>query len=314
MINDEHMLWVERYRPRTIEACILPDRLKKPFQEMVNRQEIPNMILAGGAGSGKTTVARALCEEIGADYIMINGSDESGIDTLRVKIKGFASSVSLMGGRKVIIIDEADYLNPNSTQPAFRGVIEEFSGNCSFVFTCNYKNRIIEPLHSRCTVIDFKLINGEKAKMAMAFMGRVENILKGEKITYDQKVIVELIKKFFPDYRRLLNELQRYSNSGTIDTGILASDSNPRISELMKSIKDKNFSEVRKWVATNSDNDVSVVYRQIYDNVYEVLKKDSIPAAVVLLAKYQYQAAFCADQEVNLLAFLVELMVDCEVA
>ena len=313
MMNDEPMLFVEKYRPKTVEDCVLPERLKKTFQEFVNRGEIPNMILCGTAGVGKTTIARAMCEEINSDYILINGSDENGVDLLRVKIKGFASSVSLMGGRKVVIIDEADYLSPNA-QAAFRGVIEEFSGNCSFIFTCNYKNRIIEPLHSRCTVIDFKLVNGEKAKMAMAFMARVEDILKGEKVTYEQKVIVELIKKYFPDYRRVLNELQRYSNSGTIDTGILASESNPRISELMRSIKDKNFSEVRKWVATNSDNDVSVVYRQIYDNLYEVLKKDSIPAAVVLLAKYQYQAAFCADQEVNLLAFLVELMVDCEVA
>jgi DNA polymerase III delta prime subunit len=313
MINDVNMLWCERYRPKTIEDCILPDRLKKPFQEYVNKKEIPNMILAGTAGVGKTTVARAMCEEIGADYILINGSDESGIDTLRVKIKGFASSVSLMGGRKVIIIDEADYLNPNSTQPAFRGVIEEFSGNCSFIFTCNFKNRIIEPLHSRCAVIDFKLKNGEKAKMASALMKRIENILKNESVEYDPAVLAEIITKFFPDYRRVLNELQRYSTFGKIDTGILSADTNFKIKELIKLIATKNFSEIRKWVSNNSDNDVNLIYREIYDNLYEVLKKETIPAAVILLAKYQYQAAFVADQQINLLAFLTELMIECEV-
>jgi DNA polymerase III delta prime subunit len=313
MIDDVNMLWVEKYRPKTIEDCILPDRIKKPFQEYVNKEEIPNMILAGTAGTGKTTVARAMCEQIGADYIMINGSDESGIDTLRVKIKGFASSVSLMGGRKVIIIDEADYLNPNSTQPAFRGVIEEFSGNCSFIFTCNFKNRIIEPLHSRCAVIDFKLKNGEKAKMATAFMKRIETVLKNEGIEYEPAVLAEIITKFFPDYRRVLNELQRYSTFGKIDTGILAANDNVRIKEITKLIGEKNFTEIRKWVANNSDNDVNLVYREIYDNLYETLKKETIPQAVILLAKYQYQAAFCADQEINLLAFLTELMIECEV-
>lgn len=313
MIDDVNMLWVEKYRPKTIEDCILPDRIKKPFQEYVNKEEIPNMILAGTAGTGKTTVARAMCEQIGADYIMINGSDESGIDTLRVKIKGFASSVSLMGGRKVIIIDEADYLNPNSTQPAFRGVIEEFSGNCSFIFTCNFKNRIIEPLHSRCAVIDFKLKNGERAKMATAFMKRIETVLKNEGIEYEPSVVAEIITKFFPDYRRVLNELQRYSTFGKIDTGILAANDNVRIKEITKLIGEKNFTEIRKWVANNSDNDVNLVYREIYDNLYETLKKETIPQAVILLAKYQYQAAFCADQEINLLAFLTELMIECEV-
>lgn len=314
MINTVDMIWTEKYRPKTISDCILPERLKKPFQDYVDKKEIPNMILAGTAGVGKTTVARAMCEEIGADYILINGSDESGIDTLRVKIKGFASSVSLMGGRKVIIIDEADYLNPNSTQPAFRGVIEEFSGNCSFIFTCNYKNRIIEPLHSRCAVIDFKLVNGEKAKMAASFMKRIEYVLKNESVQYDGKVLAEIIMKFFPDYRRVLNELQRYSSAGIIDSGILSSNANLRIKELMKLLGEKNFGEIRKWVAANSDNDVNVIYREIYDNLYETLKKDSIPVAVVTLAKYQYQAAFCADQEINLLAFLTELMIECEMA
>lgn len=311
--NEDKMLWVEKYRPNTIAQCILPERLKKPFQSYVDRKEIPNMILSGTAGVGKTTVARAMCEEIGADYILINGSDESGIDMLRVKIKGFASSVSLMGGRKVIIIDEADYLNPNSTQPAFRGVIEEFADNCSFIFTCNFKNRIIEPLHSRCTVIDFKLKSEEKAQIAGSFFQRVEEVLKNEKIAYKPEVVAEIVKKFFPDYRRVLNELQRYSTSGTIDIGVLAVESNVKLKDLTKLVGDKNFAEVRKWVAQNSDSDAATVYREIYDNLSDLLHKDSIPAAVILLAKYQYQAAFCADQEINLLAFLTELMIECEV-
>jgi DNA polymerase III delta prime subunit len=312
-MNDNDMiLWVEKYRPKTIDECILPEAMKKPFQEYVKKKEIPNMILTGSAGVGKTTVARAMCEEAGCDYILINGSDESGIDTLRVKVKGFASSVSLLGGRKVIIIDEADYLTPTA-QAAFRGVIEEFSGNCSFIFTCNFKNRIIQPLHSRCAVIDFKLQNGQKAKMASAFFKRVEVILKGEKIEYEPKTVAELVTKYFPDYRRVLNELQRYSVSGKIDTGILAVNTNTRIKELMSLLGDKNFSEIRKWVSSNSDNDVNMIYREIYDNLYDNLKKETIPVAVILLAKYQYQSAFAADQEVNLLAFLTELMIECEV-
>ena len=311
-MNQDMMLWVEKYRPKTIDECILPEAMKKPFQEYVKKKEIPNMILTGSAGVGKTTVARAMCEEVGCDYILINGSDESGIDTLRVKVKGFASSVSLLGGRKVIIIDEADYLTPTA-QAAFRGVIEEFSGNCSFIFTCNFKNRIIQPLHSRCAVIDFKLQNGQKAKMASAFFKRIDIILKREKVEYDPKVVAELITKYFPDYRRVLNELQRYSVSGKIDTGILAVNTNTRIKELMGLLGDKNFSEIRKWVASNSDNDVNMIYREIYDNLYENLKKETIPAAVILLAKYQYQSAFAADQEVNLLAFLTELMIECEI-
>jgi DNA polymerase III delta prime subunit len=313
MINDNDMLlWCERYRPKTIEECILPEAQKKPFQEYVNKKEIPNMILSGSAGVGKTTVARAMCEEIESDYILINGSDESGIDTLRVKVKGFASSVSLMGGRKVIIIDEADYLTP-AAQAAFRGVIEEFSGNCSFIFTCNFKNRIIAPLHSRCAVIDFKLVNGQKAKMATDFMKRVEYILNTEKIQYDPKVIAQLITKFFPDYRRVLNELQRYSVSGKIDIGILANVSDTKLNELIAFIKDKNFKEVRKWVAQNADNDTHRIMREFYDKIYDILKPENIPLAVVLLGKYQYQAAFVADQEINLMAFMTEIMVECEV-
>lgn len=308
-MSDE-ILWVERYRPHTIRECILPESLKADFQKYVDDGTVPNMLFAGGAGVGKTTVARALCDEIGLDYILINGSDESGIDTLRTKVKGFASSVSLYGGRKVIIIDEADYLNPNSTQPAFRGVIEEFSTNCSFIFTCNYKNRIIEPLHSRCAVIDFKLKNGDKAKMASAFMKRCQQILDREKIEYDPKVVAEVITKFFPDNRRILNELQRYSVRGRIDSGILAHSSDVKFADLMTALKAKNFNEARKWVATNHDNDANVIFRQLYDRLSEVLEPNTIPVAVVILGKYQYQAAFVADPEINLMACVTELM--CE--
>lgn len=312
MLQSVEMLWVEKYRPKTIAECILPETFKKTFQEYVERKEIPNMILSGSAGVGKTTVARAMCEEIGCDYIIINGSDESGIDTLRIKVKGFASSVSLTGtGRKVIIIDEADYLTA-AAQAAFRGVIEEFSKNCSFIFTCNFKNRIIQPLHSRCAVIDFKLQNGNKAKMASAFMKRVEQILKEEKIQYDLKVVAELITKFFPDYRRVLNELQRYSVGGNIDVGILAQVSDVKVTELIAYLKDKDFRNVRKWVAQNAENDTHRIMRDIYDKLYDILNPATIPMAVILLGKYQYQAAFAADQEINLMAFLTELMVDCE--
>ena len=312
MLQNMELLWVEKYRPKTIDECILPETFKKTFQEYVTRKEIPNMILSGSAGVGKTTVARAMCEEIECDYIIINGSDESGIDTLRVKIKGFASSVSLTGtGRKVIIIDEADYLTA-AAQAAFRGVIEEFSMNCSFIFTCNFKNRIIQPLHSRCAVIDFKLQNGQKAKMASAFLKRVEQILKQEKISYDLKVVAELITKFFPDYRRILNELQRYGVSGNIDIGILAQVGDVKTTELVGYLKEKDFRNVRKWVAQNSDNDTHRIMREIYDKLYDILSPATIPMAVILLGKYQYQAAFAADQEINLMAFLTELMVDCE--
>jgi DNA polymerase III delta prime subunit len=308
----DQILWVEKYRPRTIQECILPEALKKTFQQYVQKNEIPNLILSGTAGVGKTTIAKALCEEVGCDYIMINGSDESGIDTLRVKIKGFASSVSLMGGRKVIIIDEADYLNPNSTQPAFRGVIEEFAGNCSFIFTCNFKNKIIAPIHSRCSVIDFKLQNGQKVKMATLLLKRIKDILTKEKVEYEEKVLVELITKYFPDYRRIINELQRYSVTGKIDVGILANLSDAKLDGLIEGLKDKNFKEVRKWIGQNSENDPNVIFRQIYDKVYEILKPETIPLAVVLIGKYQYQAAFAMDQEINLMAFLTELMIECE--
>lgn len=305
------VIWCEKYRPKIIEECILPTSLKETFQSYVNRNEIPNMILSGPPGVGKTTVAKAMCEEIGCDYIMINGSEETGIDTLRVKVKGFASSVSLSGGRKVVIVDESDYLSPNS-QAAFRGVIEEFSGNCSFVFTCNYLNRLIEPLHSRCTVVNFKLKNGEKAKMASLLMKRVKNILQLESIEYEDKVVVELITKHFPDYRRILNELQRYSVNGKIDIGILSQTTEAKLKDLIEALKNKDFDSARKWVSVNTDNDMNTVYRTIYDNLYDLLTPNSIPVAVLLIAKYSYQAAFSADPEINLLAFLVELMVDCE--
>jgi len=307
----EHLLWTEKYRPQTIEDCILPERLKQPFQEYVNQQNIPNLLLSGGAGVGKTTVAKAMCNEIGCDFMVINGSDESGIDTFRVKIKNYASSMSLSGGRKVIIIDEADYLNPNSTQPALRNAIEEFAVNCSFIFTCNYKTRIIEPLHSRCAVIDFNLKNGEKAKMASAFFKRIQSILQSEKIEYVDSVIAELIKKHFPDNRRILNELQRYSQFGKIDTGILSQIGNVQISEITKHIKDKDFGAIRKWVAS-TDLDTNTMFRQLYDSLYDVMKPQSIPQAVVIIADYQYKNAFVADTEINLVACLTELMVECE--
>jgi DNA polymerase III delta prime subunit len=306
-----HILWVEKYRPKTIEDCILPDGIKSTFQEYVNRKEIPNLLLAGSAGVGKTTIAKALCEEVGCDYIMINGSDESGIDVLRNKIKNYASSMSLSGGRKVVIIDEADYLNPNSTQPAMRGAIEEFASNCSFIFTCNFKNRIIDPIHSRCTVVDFK-INGSKQKMAAAFFKRAEWILEQEGITYDKAVVAAVITKHFPDNRRVLNELQRYSVSGTIDKGILASVSDVQMNELVSSIMNKDFASCRKWVTNNLDNDVTRIFRNIYDSLYDKLKPNSVPQMVLILAKYQYQSAFVADHEINLIACLTELMVECE--
>ena len=303
-------LWVELYRPHTISDCILPEEYKKTFQSYVDRKEIPHLLLCGGPGTGKTTVARALCDEIGCDYLMINGSDESGIDTFRTKIKNYASSMSLTGGKKVIIIDEADYLNPNSTQPAMRGAMEEFAVNCTFIMTCNFKNRIIEPLHSRCAVIEFKLRKEDRPKMAMAFMKRATEILNTEKIPFDKAVLIEVVKKHFPDYRRILNELQRYSVSGKIDTGILSSIADVSINELVNALKDQNFGAMRKWVADFGAEDPARVYRKIYDSLYDVIDKSTIPNAVLILAKYQYQSAFVPDQELNMVACLTEMMVE----
>ena len=307
----DHLLWTEKYRPKTIEDCILPERLKTPFQEYVNQKNIPNLLLSGGAGVGKTTVAKAMCNEIGCDYMVINGSDESGIDVFRTKIKNYASSMSLSGGRKVIIIDEADYLIPNSTQPALRNAIEEFAGNCSFIFTCNFKNRIIEPLHSRCAVIDFGLKNGEKAKMAGSFFKRIQSVLQSEKVDYDDAVIAELVKKHFPDFRRIINEMQRYSQFGKIDSGILVQMGDVEISNIVKYIKDKDFGAIRKWVAT-TEIDAATLYRKLYDGLYDVLKPQSIPQAVIIIADYQYKQAFVADPEINTVACLTELMVSVE--
>jgi DNA polymerase III delta prime subunit len=307
----QHLLWTEAHRPKTIEECILPERLKTPFQEYVNSEKIPHLLLSGGAGVGKTTVAKAMCNQIGADYIMINGSDESGIDVFRTKIKDFASSMSFTGGRKVIIIDEADYLNPNSTQPALRNAMEEFASNCSFIFTCNFKNRIIDPLHSRCAVVDFTLKNDEKTKMAGQFFKRIQSVLQSENVEYEDKVIAELIKKHFPDFRRILNELQRYSQFGKIDVGILAQIGDISIAEITKHLKNKDFGAIRKWVAT-ADFDAATLYRKLYDSLYEVLQPQSIPQAVIILADYQYKQAFVADAEINTVACLTELMVSVE--
>jgi len=307
----KHVLWTEKYRPATVDACILPERLKLPFAEYVKHRLIPNLLLSGGAGVGKTTIAKAMCEEIGCDYLVINGSDESGIDVFRTKIKNYASSLSLQGGRKVIIIDEADYLNPNSTQPALRNAMEEYAGNCSFIFTCNFKGRIIEPLHSRCAVVDFTLKPAEKQKMAADFFTRVQSILKAESVDYDKAVLVEFLKKFFPDFRRIINELQRYSSFGKIDVGLLSHLGDVDIAEIVKHLKAKDFGALRKWVATH-DIDPATLYRKLYDNMYAVLKPESIPQMVLLLADYQYKSAFVADQEINSMALLVELMMGCE--
>lgn len=305
-------LYVEKYRPHKIEDCILPDRLKKVFQDYVTKGDIPNLMLTGTAGCGKTTVAKAMCEEIGVNHLFINSSDERGIDTLRIKIKGYASTVSLTGGRKVIILDEADYLTPEA-QAGLRGAIEEFSENCSFIFTCNFKARLIDALHSRCSVIDFALKGDEKQKMAAQMFKRLSIILKEESITYDKDVLGKIVQRYFPDYRRTLNELQRYSTSGNIDAGVLSQvESVRKLDDLIKALKEKDFTTMRKWVVNNSDIDQSRIFRSIYDNLCVYLKPESVPQAVVNLAKYQYQAAFVADQELNLVACLTELMCDCE--
>jgi DNA polymerase III delta prime subunit len=309
----EQFLWVEKYRPKKIEECILPADIKKTFQDFVDKGEVPNLLLAGPAGCGKTTVAKALCEELGADYYVINGSDEGRfLDTVRNQAKNFASTVSLQatGKHKVIIIDEADNTTTD-VQLLLRANIETFYKNCRFIFTCNYKNKIIEPLHSRCAVVEFSIKGREKAKLAGEFFKRLGSILEGEGIEFEQKVLAQIINSHFPDWRRVLNECQRYSVSGKIDSGILTTFSDVSVNDLINNLKEKNFPEVRKWVASNIDNDASIILRKVYDALYEKVDGPSIAAVVLIVAKYQYQSAFVADQEINLLAALTEMMVEC---
>jgi DNA polymerase III delta prime subunit len=305
-------LWVEKYRPQTIDDCILPDSLKKTFKEFITSGQLPNFLFCGTAGVGKTTVAKALCNEIGAEFLLINGSEESGIDVLRTKIKSFASTVSLTDSKKVVILDEADYLNANSTQPALRGFIEEFSNNCRFIFTCNFKNRIIEPLHSRCSVVEFKIDGKDKQQIAANFFKRAAGILKDEQIEFDPKVVAEVVTKHFPDYRRILNELQRYSVAGKIDSGILVNLSQESFRELVGFLKEKKFPEVRKWVAKNSDIETTQLFKELYDNAVEFLEPSTIHHLVLILADYQYKAAFVADHELNTTAAMVEIMMQCK--
>jgi len=301
-------LWVEQYRPKTIDDCILPDSLKSLFSAFIKKGEISNMLFSGTAGIGKTTVAKALCEQMNCDWIMINGSEEGGIDVLRNKIKNFASTVSLSGGKKVVILDEADYLNPQSTQPALRGFVEEFHKNCRFILTCNFKNRIIEPLHSRFSNIEFKVNPKDKPKLASRLFERAIYILKEQNVDYEDKVLVELITKHFPDFRKLINELQRYSVSGAIDAGILVNVSDENLKTLVTHLKNKEFGDMRKWVVNNLDNDPVKIFRKIYDTLYTNLEPSTIPHAVLIIADYQYKSAFVADQEINLVACLTELM------
>ena len=305
-------LWVEKYRPKLIADTILPPSLKQTFQQFVDQQNIPNLLLCGRAGVGKTTVARAMLEEIGADYLIINGSMNGNIDTLRNDIRQFASSVSFYGGRKYVILDEADYLNPNSTQPALRNFMEEFSKNCGFILTANFSNRIIDPLHSRCSVVEFKIEKDDKPKLAALLFKRAQQILESEGIDHDPKAVAEVVKKFFPDFRRVLNELQRYSATGKIDSGILVNFTDEKLKGLIELIKQKNFTEIRKWVGENTDIDTTTFFRKLYDAASDYMKPSSIPQLVLILAGYQYKAAFVADQEINILACLTEIMVEGE--
>ena len=308
----QEFLWVEKYRPNRLEDCILPDELKNTFQQFINQQNIPNLLLSGSAGVGKTTVAKAMLEELGADYIVVNGSLHGNIDTLRTEIMNFATTVSFSEGRKYVILDEADYLNPQSTQPALRNFMEEYSKNCGFILTCNFKNRIIEPLQSRCSVIDFLFPKKLAPSLAGSFFTRVKTILDEEQVKYDEKVLAEIIQRHFPDWRRVLNELQRYSVSGIIDVGILSNSSQNAFKSLIALLKGKQFSDMSKWVAQNIDSDPTSIMRQLYDSSSEVIKPSSIPQLVLLIGEYQYKSAFVADQEVNLVAFLTQVMADVE--
>jgi DNA polymerase III delta prime subunit len=309
----EDFLWVEKYRPKTVEETILPADLKTTFAKFVSNGDIPNLILTGGAGVGKTTIAKAMLEELGCSYIVINGSMNGNIDTLRNEIKNFASTMSFKGGRKYVILDEADYLNPTSTQPALRNFMEEFSANCGFILTCNFLNRIIQPLHSRCSVIQFKISNTDKPKLAAQFFKRVSGILQKEGIEFEPPVVAEVIKKHFPDWRRTLNELQRYSSTGKIDTGILSNVIEVSIKNLLDTLRSKDFSTMRKWVNENNDNDSSVIFRNLFDNILEYIEPASVPVFIMLLSEYQYKAAFVANPEINMAAFLTEVMASCEI-
>lgn len=311
--RDNQFLWVEKYRPQTIDDCVLPEQLKNTFKEYIAKGELPTFMFTGTAGVGKTTVAKALCNEVGAEYLMINGSDEGRLlETLRVAITGFASTVSLTDAKKVVIIDEADYMKADTVQPALRSFIEEFSNNCRFIFTCNFKNRIIEPLHSRCSVIEFKIEAKDKQLLAGTFFKRATQILKQENVEFDPKVVAELVTKHFPDYRRILNELQRYAVSGKIDSGILVNLSEETFKSLIKLMKDKDFSEVRKWVSKNSNADTTALFRELYDTSTTNMDTSSIPQLILILADYQYKAAFVADHELNIMAALTEIMAQCK--
>ena len=305
---NEEFLWVQKYRPKTIADTILSSELKQTFQQFVNQENIPNLLLTGSAGIGKTTVAKALCEQLNADYIIINGSMNGNIDTLRTEIMQFASSISFTGGRKYVILDEADYLNPQSTQPALRNFMEEFSKNCGFILTCNFKNRIIEPLHSRCTIIDFKTKGKDKAKLAAKFFNRLCDILKNEEVEFESKVVAELVNLHFPDWRRVINECQRYASTGRIDSGILANLNQESFKQLITHMKAKEYQSVRKWVGENSDIDASQFFRAFYDTAWEEVSDNSVPGVVITLGEYQYKHSFAADPEINIMAFLTAIM------
>ena len=305
---NEEFLWVQKYRPKTIADTILSSELKQTFQQFVNQENIPNLLLTGSAGIGKTTVAKALCEQLNADYIVINGSMNGNIDTLRTEIMQFASSVSFTGGRKYVILDEADYLNPQSTQPALRNFMEEFSKNCGFILTCNFKNRVIEPLHSRCTVIDFKTKGKDKAKLAAKFFKRLCDILTNENVEFEDKVVAELVNLYFPDWRRVINECQRYASTGRIDSGILANLNQESFKQLITHMKAKEYQSVRKWVGENSDMDASQFFRAFYDTAWEEVSDNSVPGVVITLGEYQYKHSFAADPEINIMAFLTAIM------